>query len=241
LRGDALQETDALASLLAKRRFCAKTKSMKLVAWLAASLAHFDAPPVAPKPEQPPVVLVHGLFASAEDMTRLARHLRSEGRVVFTPSLTPNAGNARLEDLAAQLAEFIDREAPKGKVDLIGFSMGGLVSRYYVQRLGGVERVSHFVTMAAPHHGTQVAHLTFGAGVTQMRPGSAFLTDLDRDADVLRRVKFTSFYTPLDTIIFPARNSEMPQATNVRIWAPMHPSWVLEKRCFRAVSAALKG
>ena len=128
---------------------------------------------------------------------------------------------------------------PNGKFDLVAFSMGGLVSRYYVQRLGGAKRVEHFVTLATPHQGTRMAFLHPGEGVRQMRPRSSFLVDLERDAEVLRKVKFTSFYTPLDTVIVPARSSAVPQARNVPFWAVIHPSFLLEKRCLRAVSEAL--
>jgi triacylglycerol lipase len=76
-------------------------------------------------------------------------------------------------------------------------------------------------------------------GVRQMRPGSDFLQDLERDVDCLKCVKFTSFYTPLDLIIVPARSSEMAQARNVRVWAGVHPSLILERRCLQAVAAAL--
>lgn len=172
-------------------------------------------------------------------MARLARHLRADGRVVFTPTFTPAGGAAKLEELAAQLAEFVAHNIPDGQFDLVGFSMGGLVSRYYVQRLGGVARVRNFVTMAAPHNGTRLAHLQRAPGYLQMRPGSEFLRDLATDADTLRSVNFTSLYTPLDAIVVPARSAVMPQARNIRIWAAMHPSFLLEKRCIRAVAGAL--
>jgi triacylglycerol lipase len=213
---------------------------MQIVAWLVAALAHFDAPPVPPNPAHPPVILVHGIFSSGADMARLAKHLRADGRVVFTPTFTPAGGAAKLEDLAAKLAEFVAQNIPDGQFDLVGFSMGGLVSRYYVQRLGGVERVRNFVTIAAPHNGTVFAHVHRAPGYLQMRPGSAFLRDLATDAETLRRVNFTSFYTPLDAVVVPARSAEMPQARNVRIWAAMHPSFIMEKRCIRAVADALR-
>jgi triacylglycerol lipase len=93
--------------------------------------------------------------------------------------------------------------------------------------------------MATPHHGTHMARLANLPGWVQMRPGSGFLRDLASDAEMLRAVPFTSFYTPLDTIIVPARSSEMPQARNVRMWATIHPSFILERRCIRAVAAAM--
>jgi triacylglycerol lipase len=99
--------------------------------------------------------------------------------------------------------------------------------------------VAKFVTMATPHHGTHMARLGGLPGWLQMRPGSEFLRDLASDANMLRDVNFTSLYTPLDAIIVPARSSEMPQARNVRMWAAMHPSFILERRCIRAVAAAL--
>lgn len=212
---------------------------MQLTSWLIAVLSYFDPAAAPVDPAKRPVVLVHGIYSNGADMQRLARHLRAEGRLVLTPSLEPNGGAMPLDEMARQLAGYISKELPEGQFDLVGFSMGGLVARYYLQRLGGVERVSHYVTMATPHHGTWTAWLQKDPGVIQMRPGSAFLLDLAKDAEVLRQVKFTSFYTPLDTVIVPSRNSEMPQAHNVRLWAAIHPSWILDRRCLRAISAAL--
>ena len=214
---------------------------MQIVALLSSALAFFDAAPAPANPKLNAVVLVHGIHSNSRDMTRLARHLRAGGREVFTPDLTPNGGQATIGELGRQLADYTAKHLPRGrKFDLVGFSMGGLVSRYYVQRLGGTERVGHLVTIAAPHHGTVFARLSSQPGALEMRRDSAFLRDLARDNTALSRVKFTSFYTPLDLVIVPARSSEMPQARNVRMWAALHPSLILEKRCIRTVAAALK-
>lgn len=214
---------------------------MQLVAWLAAALSTFDARPVPPDPSLRPVILVHGIHSDGGCMRRLEKHLRAQGRVVFSPSLRPCTGSAPLEELANQLADFADRNVPGRKFDLVGFSMGGLVSRYYVQRLGGLKRVEYFVTMATPHQGTKMAWLHPGKGAVQMRPQSRFLQELNRDADMLRQIKFTSFYTPLDTVVVPARSSAIPQARNISMLVPIHPSFLLERRCLRAVDRALAG
>jgi triacylglycerol lipase len=212
---------------------------MKLVAWMAGALARWDGVAAPVPPEAPPVIVVHGIHSSAADMARLANHLRASGRRVFTPSLTPANGRVSIESLAKQLAEFADREVPGQKFDLVGFSMGGLVSRYYVQRLGGIDRVGRFVTLATPHNGTVMARLFGGVGHEQMRPGSEFLRDLDRDAAMLETVGFTSLYTPLDAVIVPPKSSEQSAAKNIRVWGIMHPSFVLEKRCIKAVADCL--
>ena len=221
----------------------ASFRAMQLVALLTSALAFFDAPPAAkPNPEFNPVILVHGIHSNSRDMTRMARHFRAGGREVFTPDLTPNGGQATIEELGRQLADYAAKHVPRGrKFDLVGFSMGGLVSRYYVQRLGGAAHVAHLVTIAAPHHGTVLARLNSRPGAVEMRRDSAFLRDLAKDNATLSRVKFTAFYTPLDLVVMPASSAEMPQARNVRVWASLHPSFILEKRCIRAVAAAISG
>lgn len=216
---------------------------MKLVALLSAALAFLDdtgaGTKPAPSPAARPVVLVHGIYSSSGDMTRLKRHLEREGRPVFCLDLNPCDGRCGLDELAGQLDAFIREKVPQGRFDLVGFSMGGLISRYYVQRFDRQRRVEHFISLAAPHQGTIMASANGLPGVRQMRRNSDFIRDLERDQDELRRVKFTSFYTPLDLMIIPPKSSELPQARNVRIWALSHPSLILEKRCLRAVSAAL--
>lgn len=215
---------------------------MQFLALLSSALALFDAAPVPANPELDAIILVHGIHSNSRDMTRMARAFRAEGREVFTPDLAPNGGQATIEELGSQLADYAAKHVPRGrKFDLVGFSMGGLVSRYYVQRLGGAAYVAHLVTIAAPHHGTILAHLHPGAGAVEMRRGSGFLRDLAKDDAALSRVKFTTFHTPLDLVVVPPRSAEMPQARNVRVWASLHPSLILEKRCIRAVAAALRG
>lgn len=193
-----------------------------------------------PAPERR-VLLVHGIGDDGRTMEHMARYLRAQGWRASTVTLTPNWGQRGLDELAGQIADHVAREFKPGeKFDLVGFSMGGLVARYYVQRLGGLERVRRFVTLSTPHNGTWVAHLLRHPGVRQMRPGSAFLRDLDRDAERLAGLKFTSFWTPCDAIILPPRSSEVPGARNVKMWVAMHPLMIWEPRCLRAVAAALR-
>lgn len=202
-----------------------------------------DAKPVSGRTDvRRPVLLIHGIKDNASKMERLARYLRAEGRESHTLSLVPSFGQVGLDELAKQIASYVDRTfGAEQPIDLVGFSMGGLVSRYYVQRLGGDQRVRHLVTISSPHRGTLFAYLVPNAGCRQMRPGSAFLRDLNGDADrVFRRVRFTSFWTPLDLIILPAASSIVPSATCRHIWCAAHPLMVWEPRCLRAVAEALE-
>ena len=187
-----------------------------------------------------PVLLIHGIKDDARKMEPMARYLRAQGWDAKTMSFRPSWGQKGLDVLAEQVAQFIgENYAPGEKIDLVAFSMGGLVTQYYLQRLGGLDRVQRYITLSTPHHGTLLAYLLPNAGCRQMRFGSAFLRDLASDADRLAQLDFTSFWTPLDTIIVPARSSIMPQARNERMVIALHPLMVLQRSAKRAVAEAL--
>src|SRR5688500_705189 len=78
-----------------------------------------------------PVLLIHGIKDTAQKMERLAGYLRTQGHNAHTLTLTPSWGQVGLDELAKQTADYADRTfGPDQPFDLIGFSMGGIVSRY---------------------------------------------------------------------------------------------------------------
>jgi pSer/pThr/pTyr-binding forkhead associated (FHA) protein len=81
--------------------------------------------------------------------------------------------------LAAQrLAEAIERWQVNAPLTIIAHSLGTLVTRYYVERLGGKRLVERILLMGGPHHGTPgglaailsgPGLLPFGMGAERMR------------------------------------------------------------------------
>lgn len=189
-----------------------------------------------------PVLLVHGLNDTYAVFRKMTAYLSESGWLVHGFSLKPNNGDANLEVLAQQVESYITRTfAPKQPVDLVGFSMGGLVSRYYVQRLGGINRVQRMITIASPHHGTLMANLSKRPGCVQMRRDSEFLQDLNKDVEILEQIRFTSIWTPKDLLmIIPGDSSKMPVGENVivRPFAP-HALLVSDRKTLEAVKTAL--
>jgi triacylglycerol lipase len=142
--------------------------------------------------------------------------------------------------MALQLREYVqDHFSAAERVDLIGFSMGGLVCRYYVQVLGGASRVDRLVTISTPNHGTVLAFLNGRVACKEMRPGSAFLQKLNRDYSALQHVSLISFWTPFDLIIVPANSSRMPVGLNKEIPAAAHPLMILQRRPLDEIAKAL--
>ena len=187
-----------------------------------------------------PVVLVHGILRTSSVFRRMAPYLIERGWSVYAIDLTPNNATLPLEQMAAQVADYVNQLfGPQQPIDLVGLSMGGLVTRYYVQRLGGIDRVQRYITISAPHQGTWLAYLWHRYACIQMRPGSAFLEDLNRDTQMLEEINFTSLWTPWDFIIVPARNSQMPVGRDLKLSVFAHAGMVIHPRSLEAVAAAL--
>jgi triacylglycerol lipase len=188
-----------------------------------------------------PIVLVPGYRDTATVFSTLTRYLSEAGFQVYPVSLKPSDGTVALDVLAEQLSDHVTGSVGvQGKFDLIGFSMGGVVSRYYLQRLGGIHRVQRFVTLGSPHRGTWVAFGSNRPGVRQMRPGSDFLEDLAQDEEVLDQLNFTSLWTPFDLSIIPAKNSVLPVGRDERLLLPHHRSLVTNPQSMRRIVQALR-
>jgi triacylglycerol lipase len=187
-----------------------------------------------------PVLLVHGIWDTGTIFSSMRSYLRKQGHAVFDLNMTPNNGDKGLEHLAQQISDYVDQNfAPDRPLDIVGFSMGGIVSRYYLQRLGGINRVQRFITLSSPHKGTWVAYGSLRPGCMQMRPNSTFLQDLNQDVAMLELLNFTSIWTPLDAMIVPTSSSLMPVGKDVRVWVPFHALMVSDPRSLQSVSAAL--
>lgn len=196
-----------------------------------------------PDAEQPPVLVVHGIWDSRRRVAPLVEGLGRAGLPrVHAFTLRPNDGRAPIAELALQLAEqarALCAASGAPRVDLVGFSMGALVGRHFVQRGGGKARVRRFVSISGPHHGTLLAHALPLAGVRDMRPGSALLRELAQDADPFGPVEVHCIYTPFDLTIVPARSSALPGARSVhRIPVAVH-RLMLHDRRVHALTAEL--
>lgn len=189
---------------------------------------------------QNPVVLVHGIDDTATKLFTMQSFLNQQGWTASALSLSPSNGDAGLDLLAEQLAQYIDATYGQRPVDVVGFSMGGIVSRYYMQRLGGINRVQRFITIASPHNGTWLAYLRYNQGAAQMRRQSAFLHQLNQDVHQLSQIQFTSIWTPLDLMIVPAHSSRLPVGDEVQIPVLVHSWMVSDRRCLEAIAQILR-
>lgn len=186
-----------------------------------------------------PVLLVHGIWDDASTFDVMERHLKEAGAHVSSISMQPNDGSAPIAELAEQLDAAASALLEAGRsdtLDIVGFSMGALVSRYWIQRARGRVLTRRFVSISGPHHGTRTAYFMRKAGVKDMRPGSPLLESLAQDDDPFGEVEVAVFYTPFDLMIVPPRSSKLPHAhLEQRFRVPLHGMMITHKRVLHAL------
>ncbi|MGW0331290.1 esterase/lipase family protein [Streptomyces sp. NPDC003011] len=158
-----------------------------------------------PREAKPPVVLLHGFIDNRSVFVLLRRSLVQHGRQQIE-SLNYSPLTCDIRTAAALLGRHIEEICERTgsrQVDVVGHSLGGLIARYYVQRLGGDTRVRTLVTLGTPHSGTRVAPLANAHPIVrQMRPGSELIEELTRPAPGCR-THFVSFWSDLDHLMDP--------------------------------------
>ncbi|MEU1347430.1 alpha/beta fold hydrolase [Streptomyces sp. NPDC005795] len=187
-------------------------------------------------PERPPVVLLHGFIDNRSVFVLLRRSLARHGwRHLESLNHSPLTCDIRTAaELLGRHVEEICARTGHREIDIVGHSLGGLIARYYVQRLGGDQRVRTLVTLGTPHGGTAVAPLAGALPIVrQMRSGSAPIEELRLPAPGCR-TRFVSFWSELDQVIVPVEAARIDHpdldAVNVRVSGvghlalPVHPS-----------------
>jgi len=113
-----------------------------------------------------PVIFVHGILSLAKDIEN------SEGFQAFSEDHyaiaveyadnIPNTIFGNIPQFARRLERNITQikgETRAEKVDIVAHSMGGLVSRYYIEKLGGRGDVGKLIMVQTPNHGSEWADL----------------------------------------------------------------------------------
>jgi triacylglycerol lipase len=191
-----------------------------------------------------PIILVHGLVDNRSIFTLLRRALRRRGfGRVMTLNYSPLTQDVRT--VAARLAQLVEKtceETGYERVHVIGHSLGGVIARYYVQRLGGDARVHTLCTLGSPHTGTFAAHLLPQKLVRQLRPGSDLMQELAEAAPDVR-TRFVAFWSDLDQLIVPKRSARIDHpdlsARNVLLNGVGHMSLPIDGRVVREIATLL--
>jgi pimeloyl-ACP methyl ester carboxylesterase len=194
-----------------------------------------------------PILLLHGFADNRSAFAVLDRALRRGGfGIVYSLNhslFTTLAGDVR--SAARELGREVERicaATNAEQVHVVGHSLGGLVARYYVQRLGGDARVHTLVTLGTPHNGTMAAYLLPTALLCQLRPHSDIVAELAAPSPGCQ-TRFVAVWSELDGWIVPQRNARLDHpdlfVTNHQLNDIGHLSLAVDRRAVRTVVRAL--
>lgn len=195
----------------------------------------FDCVPSSTHPR--PVILAHGTDTEAyKDWAALAPALANDGFCVFVLNYggDDSHGTYGVGDIvgsAGQFGAFVERvRAATGAetVDVLGYSQGATVTRYYVNKLGGSAYVDHWIGLASPTYGgvmyglvpalravpggEELVEHSFSAAVREQMEGSALLRDLNDGGDTVPGVQYTTIGSRVDEMIQPTGNIALRDA-----------------------------
>ncbi|MFJ4655508.1 lipase family alpha/beta hydrolase [Nocardia sp. NPDC088792] len=189
----------------------------------------FGCKPTAQHPY--PVVLAHGTDSSAySDWSGLSPQLAQAGLCVFAMNYggkpgKDSYGTEDVWDSSAQVGTFVDQVlAATGapKVDMVGFSQGASVTRYYIDKLGGAPKVDQWIGLASPSYGGvmyglvpvadkvpgiyKLVQAASSLAAVQQAAGSPFMNDLNSGGDTVAGVRYTTIGSRVDEMIQPFGN-----------------------------------
>jgi triacylglycerol esterase/lipase EstA (alpha/beta hydrolase family) len=200
--------------------------------------------PCTPSAAHPyPVILTEGTFASMyNSFGAISPDLVNNGYCVYafnygqTIPLTGIYATGNIATSAAELSVEVSRvltETGASKVDLVGWSQGGMMPRYYINNLGGAAKVNMLVGFAPSNYGTTldgIATLITDLGLAglatallsvtcpacaQQVQGSSFLNSLNQ-TPTSPGVRYVVIETADDEVVTPYTDAFLPNAPNVQ-------------------------
>lgn len=191
-----------------------------------------------------PILLVHGIVSNRSVFTLLRRGLTRRGFAnVFAMNYATVATDVRTAALRlAEEVEQIVEETGFERIHIIGHSLGGLISRYYVTRLAGDARVHTLVTLGTPHSGSYAAYIAPTRLMRQMRPGSGLMHELAQPVHGCR-TRFITYWSDNDMAILPHESAALRHpdlgARNVRLHGAGHLTLPMLREVVHGISSAL--
>lgn len=190
-----------------------------------------------------PIVLVHGVVDNRSIFSVMRRALHRKGfGSTYAFNYSPFSDDIRR--VAARLGDLVEDicdETGYERVHVIGHSMGGLVGRYLVQRLGGDARVHTLVTLGTPHGGTAPAALLPFPVARQMRIGGDLMREFAEPGGC--RTRIVALWSDTDQLVLPHEHGRVDHpdlsTRNVMVSGVGHMSLPIDGRVVHEVCSTL--
>ena len=171
-----------------------------------------------------PVIFVHGYTGNASNWTTALSVFRAGGfSRLYTYDYNWAGSNViSAQGLASRVSQ-VKAQTGASKVAIVNHSMGGLVTRYYLENLGGAANVSHVASIAGANHGTTFAGACLiNISCVEMYPGSVFILGLAAGDETPGSARYRTWYSVCDGIIIPYTSTRLDGATNTNVACQTH-------------------
>ncbi len=144
--------------------------------------------------------------------------------------------------VAQDLADHLERVSSGSEsLDLVGHSLGGLLVRWYVQELGGAERVERLVTVATPHAGTKSARITPGPMRAALLPDNTVVRRLRQGRHRASGIEHTALVAGDDLMVTPVASAAAIEDARVRWFEGVgHNGMLFDAEVHQTVVEALR-
>ncbi len=215
--------------------------NISVLAMMAASPLKSESPGNATTAGDRPLLLIHGVICNHGIWQPWLASLRAAGfGPVRVMDLEPPFADIEAHAARVERELRVLKDASGGhKVDIVAHSMGGLVARAALRRVGP-DVIGHIVTIASPHHGTRLARLFRWPPLQQMRADSVWLGALNSARPERPQVPLTSIYSLEDNLVVPARSAVLEGARVLELRGIGHVGMLSSRKVIESTLTALR-
>ena len=177
-----------------------------------------------------PIILIHGLWNTSSIFSSITPKLDDIGIEYFAPTLEHSYGMTSIMDLTNKLNELVlEKYGIEKEIDILGFSMGGIIGRYWIAKFNGYKRTRKFITVGSPHKGTLASQLVPKypfRGISEMKINSYLLRELSKLDYLLSGINCISFFTYWDLMVFPGWRANLNSGEKISLKIYKHKNLV---------------
>jgi pimeloyl-ACP methyl ester carboxylesterase len=170
-------------------------------------------------PDQPVIILVHGLYHNSSAWLPFLCRLKSAGFhnvYAFSYGSFFTSFEASFRKLERFLAS-VRRDITNQPIILIGHSLGGLLSRVYAERAQTVDIPELIITLGTPHQGSKMAAFGVGKLAGSLAFRGPLFTEIEKGPSHLP-CPGVAFFSPADNLVLPSEALRAP-----------YPGWLYEE------------
>ena len=186
-----------------------------------------------------PIILIHGLWNTADIFSSITPKLDEFGIEYFAPTLKHDYGMTSIVELTNMLNDLIlEKYGFEKELDILGFSMGGIIGRYWIKKFNAYKRTRRFITVGSPHRGTLASQLVPKypfKGIAEMKINSLLLRDLSSYDYLLKEINCISFLTYWDLMVFPGWRASLNSGEKISLKVYKHKNLVRNQDAVKCI------